>query len=97
MSNPLSGHTSATGMVASAQGLRDGDSLTSPSLTNLYEGLHGNGIFRLADGAYGDSTRNSVIEGNDGFVTSTDAGSAAVSIESMNGRELSIMPITSRR
>ena len=78
MSNPLSGHTSAAGMVASAQGLRDGDSLTSPSLTNLYEGLHGNGIFRLADGAYGDSTRNSVIEGNDGFVTSTDAGVVTV-------------------
>ena len=78
MSNPLSGHTSAAGMVASAQGLRDGDSLTSPSLTNIYEGLHGNGIFRLADGAYGDSTRNSVIEGNDGFVTSTAAGVVTV-------------------
>ena len=78
MTNPISGHTSAAGMVASAQGLRDGDSLTSPSLTNIYEGLHGNGIFRLADGAYGDSTRNSIIQGNDGFVTSTAAGVVTV-------------------
>ena len=37
--NPLSGHT-----AGSNDGLRDGDHILSPSLTNLYEGVHGNGI-----------------------------------------------------
>ena len=31
--------------------LTDGDFLLSPSLTNIYEGLHGNGILLLEDGA----------------------------------------------
>ena len=44
MTNPKAGHMSASGMSTDAQGLRDGDGLTSPSLTNIYEGLHGNGI-----------------------------------------------------
>tara|TARA_R100000406_G_scaffold96211_1_gene93309 strand:- start:14984 stop:16126 length:1143 start_codon:yes stop_codon:yes gene_type:complete len=73
MSNPLSGHTSTTGFGASAQGLRDGDGLTSPSLTNPYEGIHGNGIVRLEDGAIGASSRNSTISPTPGFV---DAGAS---------------------
>ena len=68
MTNPTAGHTSATGMGSDAQGLRDGDGLTSPSLTNLYEGLHGNGIMRLGDGAKGDSLCNSVVANTPGFI-----------------------------
>ena len=55
-------------MGSDAQGLRDGDGLTSPSLTNLYEGLHGNGIMRLGDGAKGDSLRNSIVANTPGFI-----------------------------
>ena len=33
MSNPKAGHTSATGMGTSSEGLRDGDGVSSPSLT----------------------------------------------------------------
>ena len=55
-------------MDSDAQGLRDGDGLTSPSLTNLYEGLHGNGIMRLGDGAKGDSLRNSIVANTPGFI-----------------------------
>ena len=68
MTNPKAGHTSASGMGTDAQGLRDGDGLTSPSLTNLYEGLHGNGIMRLGDGARGDSLRNSIVSNTPGFI-----------------------------
>tara|TARA_R100000234_G_scaffold104849_2_gene74877 strand:- start:3931 stop:5136 length:1206 start_codon:yes stop_codon:yes gene_type:complete len=68
MTNPKAGHTSASSMGTNAQGLRDGDGLTSPSLTNLYEGLHGNGIMRLEDGAKADSLRNSIIAGGPGFI-----------------------------
>jgi len=68
LTNPTAGHTSATGMGSDAQGLRDGDGLTSPSLTNLYEGLHGNGIMRLGDGARGDSLRNSVVANTPGYL-----------------------------
>ena len=74
MTNPKAGHTSATGYGANSQGLRDGDGLTSPSLTNLYEGLHGNGIIRLGDGAAGDSLRNSIVTGTPGFVTVSSGG-----------------------
>tara|TARA_R100001594_G_scaffold98672_1_gene133143 strand:+ start:2287 stop:3492 length:1206 start_codon:yes stop_codon:yes gene_type:complete len=70
--NPKAGHTSASGMRSTdAQGIRDGDGLTSPSLTNLYEGLHGNGIIRLEDGAQSDSLRNSIVAGNPGYVEKT--------------------------
>ena len=31
--------------------LTDGDFIMSPSLTNLFEGTHGNGIILLEDGA----------------------------------------------
>ena len=68
MTNPLAGHTSATAMGTNAQGLRDGDGLSSPSLTNLYEGIHGNGIFRLESTASGDSLRNSLAVGTPGFL-----------------------------
>ena len=51
--NPLSGHTDGTN-----DGLKDGDHILSPSLTNLYEGVHGNGILLPHDTAYGDSNRN---------------------------------------
>lgn len=68
MTNPKAGHTSATGYGSNAQGLRDGDGLTSPSLTNVYEGIHGNGIIRLEDGAVGDSLRNSIVANTPGFI-----------------------------
>jgi len=68
MTNPTAGHTSASGMGANAQGLRDGDGLTSPSLTNIYEAIHGNGIMRLGDGARGDSLRNSIIPNTPGYI-----------------------------
>ena len=35
MTNPKAGHTSASGMTNGSQGLRDGDGLTSPSLTTF--------------------------------------------------------------
>lgn len=38
--------------------LTDGNYILSPSLTNIYEGVHGNGILTLEDGATGDSGRN---------------------------------------
>ena len=61
--NPLSGHTAAQNNDSGDNGLRDGDSLSSPTLTNMLEGIHGNGIIRLQDGAYG-SSRNEVNTGN---------------------------------
>tara|TARA_R100001079_G_scaffold104355_1_gene70908 strand:+ start:23265 stop:25643 length:2379 start_codon:yes stop_codon:yes gene_type:complete len=52
--NPISGHTAGTN-----DGLRDGDHIISPSLTNIYEGLHGNGVLNPHDTAYGSGNRNS--------------------------------------
>ena len=40
MANPISGHT---------VNLTDGDFIQSPSFTNIYEGLHGNGVLSLED------------------------------------------------
>lgn len=40
MANPISGHTS---------NLTDGGYIQSPSFTNIYEGLHGNGVLALED------------------------------------------------
>lgn len=51
--NPLSEHTDG-----SNDGLTDGSHILSPSLTNLYEGVHGNGVLLPHDTAYGDSDRN---------------------------------------
>jgi hypothetical protein len=56
MTDSLSGHTAAQNTLG-ADGLRDGDALSTATLTNALQGLHGNGILRLQDGAYG-STRN---------------------------------------
>ena len=53
--NPLSGHTAGTN-----DGLRDGDHILSPSLTNIYEGLHSNGILNPHDTAFGSTDRNNV-------------------------------------
>ena len=56
MVDPLSGHTAADS--TSNVGLRDGDAISSPSLTNLYQAIHGNGILRMEDTAYGATNRN---------------------------------------
>ena len=69
MVNPLSGHTNAEPAGSGADGLRDGDVIVSPSLTNPYEAVHGNGIIRLEDGAYGAGTRNSVGAGTPGQIS----------------------------
>lgn len=56
MTDSLSGHTAAQNTLGE-DGLRDGDALSTATLTNALQGIHGNGIVRLEDGAYG-STRN---------------------------------------
>jgi len=61
--NPLSGHTAANETSMSGSGvftdsLKDGQHITSPSLTNMLEGVHGNGIILEEDTAAGDSDRN---------------------------------------
>ena len=53
MANPISGHTKGTN-----EGLTDGEHIISPSLTNIYEGLHGNGILSPYDTAYTGANRN---------------------------------------
>lgn len=70
MVNPLSGHTTTS--------LADGQSLTSASITNLYEGVHGNGIIRIDDGAYGDSNRQAIGSGTAGLVTVSGSGAVTV-------------------
>ena len=77
MSNPISGHTAATSFSGSS-GLRDGDSITSPSLTNTYEAHHGNGIIRGEDFAIGASNRNAVGSSTPGHVSVTSAGVVTV-------------------
>jgi len=66
MVDSLSGHTAA-GNDLGVDGLRDGDSLASPTLTNILQGLRGNGIIRLQDFAYG-SSRNSVGDDQPGSI-----------------------------
>ena len=66
MPNPLSGHTAAQ-LTGAADGLRDGDVITSPSVTNALEAIHGNGILRLHDSTYG-STRN-IVNGGEGALS----------------------------
>jgi len=61
--NPLSGHTAAnqasmTGSGVFTDSLEDGEHITSPSLTNMLEGVHGNGIILEEDTASGDAQRN---------------------------------------
>lgn len=77
MTSPNSGHTAAN--IASAQdGLRDGDVITSPSLTNMVEGVQGNGILRLQDGAYDMTSRNEASADSPGFITKTGPNTITV-------------------
>jgi len=59
--NPLSGHTNhnmtLSGTAQPVDGLADGDHITSPSLTNLLEGVHNNGIILEEDTAKGATNR----------------------------------------
>jgi len=71
MPNPLSGHTAAQ-LTGAADGLRDGDVITSPSVTNALEAIHGNGILRLHDSTHG-STRN-VVNGGEGALSNAGGG-----------------------
>lgn len=58
----IAGHTAAQNTLGE-DGLRDGDSLSPTTLTNLIQGVQGNGILRYQDGAFG-STRNETNSGN---------------------------------
>lgn len=58
----IAGHTAAQNTLGE-DGLRDGDSLSPTTLTNMMQGVHGNGILRYQDGAFG-STRNETNSGN---------------------------------
>ena len=58
----IAGHTAAQNTLGE-DGLRDGDSLSPSTLTNALQGIHGNGIIRYQDGAFG-STRNDTNTGN---------------------------------
>jgi len=82
MSNPLSGHTNVQSgaSTSTADGLRDGDVIISPSMTNPYEGLHGNGIIRLEDYAFGAGTRNSVGAATPGHVLASGATQGLVTV-----------------
>ena len=83
MANPLSGHTAA-GHPEGSDGLRDGDSLSSPTLTNLLGGTKGNGILRLQDAAYG-STRNAVTGTNQPGAVTSVAGTPAYKLTVQGG------------
>ena len=74
MTNPKAGHMAAAGMSSSAEGLKDGDGLSSPSLTNPYEGIHGNGIIRMSDTAVGTALRNSIAASTPGFIETASSG-----------------------
>jgi hypothetical protein len=58
----IAGHTAAQNTLGE-DGLRDGDSLSPTTLTNALQGIHGNGVLRYQDGAFG-STRNDTNTGN---------------------------------
>tara|TARA_R110002020_G_scaffold14091_4_gene50142 strand:+ start:4069 stop:5415 length:1347 start_codon:yes stop_codon:yes gene_type:complete len=77
MVNPKSGHTAAN-ITLGVDGLRDGDVITSPSLTNLLEGLHGNGIIRLQDGARAQANRNEVMTNAPGHCVRATASTLTV-------------------
>jgi|TARA_Y100000052_G_C2953909_1_gene89030 hypothetical protein len=66
--NAKSGHT---------QALTDGDYILSPSITNLFEGVHGNGILMYEDTATGDSNRNAKAT-TPGLVTDNGTNSIIV-------------------
>ena len=59
--NPISGHTNHNLTVATAtnvDGLGDGDHILSPTLTNMVEGIHGNGVIMYDDTSGGEGSRN---------------------------------------
>jgi len=59
--NPVSGHTNHNLTVSTAtnvDGLGDGDHILSPTLTNMIEGVHGNGIIMYDDTSVGEGGRN---------------------------------------
>jgi len=66
--NVISGHTTT---------LTDGDYILSPSLTNLFEGIHGNGILMYEDTATGDSNRNAKAT-SPGYVSDNGTNSIVV-------------------
>ena len=63
--NVISGHTGT---------LTDGDYILSPSLTNIFEGIHGNGILMYEDTAVGDSNRNAKVT-SPGYVSDNGTNS----------------------
>jgi len=77
MVNPNSGHTAA-GNTLGVDGLRDGDVITSPTYTNLVEGVHGNGIIRLQDTSYEMASRN-VVNASPGSMVKAAANTLTVS------------------
>ena len=77
MVNPNSGHTAAN-ITWGVDGLRDGDVITSPSLTNLVHGVHGDGILRLQDNTFGMASRNEVMTQSPGHVVRTDENTLTV-------------------
>jgi hypothetical protein len=59
--NPVSGHTNKNLTVTTAtnaDGLTDGEHIISPTLTNMVEGIHGNGIIMYDDTSVGEGDRN---------------------------------------
>jgi hypothetical protein len=74
----IAGHTAAQNTLGE-DGLRDGDSLSPTTLTNILQSAQGNGIVRYQDGAYG-STRNETNSGNQpGSMVRTSASTITVS------------------
>lgn len=68
--NPLSGHTkanmtltthSSVSTPTAEDGLFDGEHIISPTLTNAFEGIHGNGILLEEDTAKADGDRNNPL------------------------------------
>ena len=60
--NPTSGHTNKNltvhNSVTNADGLTDGEHIISPTLTNMIEGIHGNGVVMYDDTSSGEGDRN---------------------------------------
>ncbi len=80
--NPISGHTNANTAGPSADGLADGNHVVSASLTNLYEGVMGNGILTTMS-TDGDNANRNTPTSLPGIVTNsgltvTVAGGMAV-------------------
>ncbi len=73
MANPLSGHTAGAN-----DSLKDGSHIVSPSLTNLYEGVRGNGIILLQDAISDNSDRNTPANLPGAVVTHSDANTVTV-------------------